>query len=367
MAWTGKLGQKFQLFGRQGTRNRPMSNEMGDHWSKNELDDELRRPTWMADDTDWQTPFGQDYDPNDLYSNLDMTPGFAGGAGEGASEAWQKGGDPPPGPGDLNICAAKGEGWTWDAETKTCLPPEDAPGEEDCPDGPNGEKFKKDAFGKCQPAGYLIGKYTGTFQEPTDPGMRDAPAWKGPDIPDVADFSYKPWEAPDEFKAPTMEEAQAAPGFQMRMEQGRKALEASAASKGMLRSGQTYTDLMDYGQRMGEMGYQDVYGRRAKEYDRSRRNLERDYGTGYDTARDIYGIGRENILGRYGLEFGEAQQQYEPRMAQWEMEARNYPARRTEKYNQAWTRFQDDERRWEAQQKKERDWATFASGGAQPG
>ena len=57
MAWTGKLGQKFPLFGRQGTRNRPMSTEMGDHWSKNELDDELRRPTWMDDDTDWQTPF----------------------------------------------------------------------------------------------------------------------------------------------------------------------------------------------------------------------------------------------------------------------------------------------------------------------
>jgi hypothetical protein len=320
-------------------RNRPFSTEMGDQFSKTEMDNLLRRPTYLDDDADWQTPFGQDYDPNDLYGNLDYTPPFAGGAGEGASDVWQRAGKGNPNQGSLdNRC---GTGKIWDELTQTCIPDPNASTTETTTDPTYDDPF------------------TGTFTAPTERPWPTAPQWRGPDIPDVGDFDYEAWQAPDEFKAPTMEEARAAPGFQMRMEEGRKALEASAAAKGVLRSGKTYTDLMNYGQRMGEMGYQDVYGRRAREYDRMRRNLERDYQTGYGRAKDIYNVGRENVLGRYGLELGEEERRYRPEFQQWALEAGNIPTARTQDYNRAWDRFRADEDRFERQQAKENAWKRY--------
>ena len=326
------FARQFSPF--SSSQQRGASREMGDHWSKNELDDKLRRPTYLDDDSDWQTPFGQDYDPNDLYSNLDVTPGFAGGAGEGASNKWQYGGKTPPdqpGLAEVNGCE---EGSSKDPETGECVPDESTDPTYDA-------------------------AFTGKFTAPTERPWPTAPEWRGPDIPDVGDFGYEEWQAPDKFKAPTMEEAQAAPGFKMRMDQGRKALEASAAAKGVLRSGKTYTDLMDYGQQMGEMGYEDVYRRRSGEYDRSRRNLERDYQTGYGRERDIYNIGRENVLGRYASEFAEEQSRYEPRAKQWAMEAGNIPSARTQDYNREGDRFRADEARFERQQAKENAWKRY--------
>ena len=326
-------------------RNRPFSGEMGDQFSKTEMDNLLRRPTYLDDDADWQTPFGQDYDPNDLYGNLDYTPPFAGGAGEGASDVWQRAGDPLARrkSEEQSLNDRCGDGKIWDDVTKTCIPDPNA-------SDVGGGETKKPTYAD---------PFTGTFTAPTERPWPTAPEWRGPDIPDVGDFDYEAWQAPDEFKAPTMEEAQAAPGFKMRMDQGRKALEASAAAKGVLRSGKTYTDLMNYGQQMGEMGYEDVYRRRSGEYDRSRRNLERDYQTGYGRATDIYNVGRENVLGRYGLELGEEQRRYRPKEEQWAMEAGNIPTARTQDYNRAWDRFRADEDRFERQQAKENAWKRY--------
>jgi len=353
------FARQFSPF--SSSQQRGASREMGDHWSKNELDDKLRRPTWLDDDADWQTPFGQDYDPNDLYGNLDFTPEFAGGAGKGASDAWQRPGasgkDDKKRTTSLNArCGADGSGRVWSDKDQKCVDPAEVNG---CEEGSSPDP----ETGECVPDESTDPTYddpfTGTFTAPTERPWPTAPEWRGPDIPDVGDFGYEEWQAPDKFKAPTMEEAQAAPGFKMRMDQGRKALEASAAAKGVLRSGKTYTDLMDYGQQMGEMGYEDVYRRRSGEYDRSRRNLERDYQTGYGRERDIYNIGRENVLGRYASELGEEQRRYRPKEQQWAMEAGNIPTARTQDYNRAWDRFRADEDRFERQQAKENAWKRY--------
>jgi len=187
------------------------------------------------------------------------------------------------------------------------------------------------------------------------------PEYRGPDRPDFGTFEYDAWQAPDEFRAPTMEEARAAPGFQMRMEQGRKALEASAAAKGMSRSGQTYTDLMDYGQRMGELGYQDVYGRRLGEHRQRRGELERDYQTGYGTARDIYGIGRQNLADLYGYERQEARDRWAPQFAQWQ-KRQDYDQRRDElDYSRKWDEYKTAGRRAEMGDAKRRAWTRFGA------
>ena len=97
----------------------------------------------------------------------------------------------------------------------------------------------------------------------------------------VEDFSY------GQFVAPTAAEAAQDPGYQFRLEEGQRALQQSAAAKGMLRTGNTWKDLQRYGQGMATAEYDKVYGRRMGEHQ-----------LGYGQALS------ENQL-RYGRRFGE--------------------------------------------------------------
>ena len=319
-------------------RNRPFSTEMGDQFNQTEMNNQLRRPTWLDDDADWQNPFGQDYDPNDLYGNLDMTPGFTGGAGEGASNVWQD----------------------YDPEYT---------GTNGGNNGNNGGEEEEDN-GITDDEIYPTFDKSWSDYDPsalgTETAYPDSPQYQGPDRPDVDDFQYDAWQAPDAFKAPTMQEAQAAPGFQMMMDQGRKALEASAAAKGMSRSGQQHADLMDYGQKMGARGYQDVYQRRAGEHQQRGRELERDYKTGYGAARDMYDVGRENQLGAYGLERQESRDQFAPKMAQYGMDRRSAQQDREFQRKKAWQEYRIDEDRFDRDDARKRAWAYSQAHGTPP-
>ena len=64
-----------------------------------------------------------------------------------------------------------------------------------------------------------------------------------------------------DFAAPTAQEAQVDPGYQFRVAEGERALQNAAAAKGMLRTGNTWKDLMQYGQNMASSEYDKVYGR----------------------------------------------------------------------------------------------------------
>ena len=384
--------------------NRPMSTEMDDHWSRAELD-ELIHPSQhlysvdpetgeRTSPQDWTNPWGETTDLAYPYDNLPFTPP-GGGTGtrgplydQAITEHIRATGDnfcgdnyirqanPLTGVMECVIDPNKGEtkdpikgcpeGMKEDAvgncmkihivdkcpagqhrdDSGTCVP--DAPGTSTTTD-PTAESY--DAF---------TGQWgKGEWGKPGWDPFLDVPEYQGPDRPDFGTFEYDAWQAPDEFRAPTMEEARAAPGFQMRMEQGRKALEASAAAKGMSRSGQTYTDLMDYGQRMGELGYQDVYGRRLGEHRQRRGELERDYQTGYGTARDIYGIGRQNLADLYGYERQEARDRWAPQFAQWQ-KRQDYDQRRDElDYSRKWDEYKTAGRRAEMGDAKKRAWTRF--------
>lgn len=60
---------------------------------------------------------------------------------------------------------------------------------------------------------------------------------------------------------PTYEQAQSDPGYQFAFDEGQRALEQSAAARGLLRTGGTLQDLVDYGQGMGAQQYQNVWNR----------------------------------------------------------------------------------------------------------
>ena len=382
--------------------NRPISTEMDDHWSRAELDELLHPPQHLysvdpetderTSPQDWTNPWGETTDLAYPYDNLPFTP--PGGTGQqgplydqAITEHLRATGTEDdfcganyerkmnPETGRMECMLKEGAGETTPSHQPcpaglvreypnnsvgtqgNCIKPGETgpgPGPGPGPDGPTAPTAESwDAF---------TGRWGEGEWDPDDwTDYRDVPEYRGPDRPDFGTFEYDAWQAPDEFRAPTMEEAQAAPGFQMRMEQGRKALEASAAAKGMSRSGQTYTDLMDYGQRMGELGYQDVYGRRLGEHRQRRGELERDYQTGYGTARDIYGIGRQNLADLYGYERQEARDRWAPQFAQWQ-KRQDYDQRRDElDYSRKWDEYKTAGRRAEMGDAKRRAWTRFGA------
>ena len=167
-------------------------------------------------------------------------------------------------------------------------------------------------------------------------GMVDAVGsfdWTKP--PDAQDYSYEqfteqysspqftpegrfvaPNEALDfrEFRAPTEEEAISSPGYQFRLAEGQRALENAAAAKGMLRTGNTWKDLLRYGQGAATSEYDKTYGRRRAEHDlayqQARQQNQDQYGRALNEQRlafqqgaTTYGLNRQRDLDMYDRSF----------------------------------------------------------------
>jgi hypothetical protein len=95
----------------------------------------------------------------------------------------------------------------------------------------------------------------------------------GPSLGARPVFKFGPvpqFNAP-QFNAPTMEQALNEPGYQFRLGAGSDALERSAAARGVLRTGGTLKDLVEYGQNFGAQEYGNVFNRALQGYDRKYR------------------------------------------------------------------------------------------------
>jgi hypothetical protein len=136
----------------------------------------------------------------------------------------------------------------------------------------------------------------------TPPAALDIPSWKEP-----AAFTYA------DFERPTLEQARQEPGFAFAMEQGSKALENSAASKGLLRTGGTAKELIGFGQKLGEQNYGNVFNRESDVYKLNRDNAADIYTTKYGAAKDAYKYGVEELKGEYDSLYETAQDDYDAR------------------------------------------------------
>ena len=77
-----------------------------------------------------------------------------------------------------------------------------------------------------------------------------------------------PGFTPPAFTVPTLQSALQEPGFQFRLQGGQDALQRSAAARGVLRTGGTLKDFIDYGQNFASAEYSNVFNRALQEYDR---------------------------------------------------------------------------------------------------
>lgn len=175
--------------------------------------------------------------------------------------------------------------------------------------GGNGGGGANNGQGLFNPA--LYAPFTGTPPTYVPPTLPNAPQWKTPPA-----FSYA------DFQAPTLQEAQNQPGYQFGVQQGEQALQQSRAAQGLLRTGGTLKDILNYGQQAATQNYGNV--------------LNQDEG--------IYNTNRAGALSTYNTNY---QTQYvDPYNAQilpWQTQAANAQHVADQSYNNAWNQYTNSE------------------------
>lgn len=107
----------------------------------------------------------------------------------------------------------------------------------------------------------------GQFKTPDVPG-KPGGGGVGPMARPGFNFGPTPEFTYNEFTPPSFDEAFNEPGFQFRLRSGSDALERSAAARGVLRTGGTLKDILEYGQNFGAAEYQNAFNRALSTYDR---------------------------------------------------------------------------------------------------
>jgi hypothetical protein len=165
------------------------------------------------------------------------------------------------------------------------------------------------------------------------------PAYEG-----ATPFARPEYTAAQPFTPLTVEEMNADPGYQFRMQQGQQALERSGAAKGVTNTGGNLRDILDYGQQAGSQEYGAAYGRKLNDYTTNEQNRFNTYQTNYANAMGAYNQNEANRAGAfdrnvgnaasaYGMNAENAYRQYTTNTAGQNMANQEAEARRSGAYN----------------------------------
>jgi len=108
------------------------------------------------------------------------------------------------------------------------------------------------------------------------------PQFNAPIFDAPAPFSYK------DFVAPTLAEAQNAPGYQFGASEGEKALGGSQAAAGVYRTGGALKDLYAWANKFATQNYGNVFNQDSQVYSTNRSNAAQNYATNYGVSRDVF-------------------------------------------------------------------------------
>jgi hypothetical protein len=148
-----------------------------------------------------------------------------------------------------------------------------------------------------------------------NPPTFNAPAYTPPPAFSYGDFT-SPVDKPGafsyaDFTAPTAEDVYKDPSYQLRFQQGQNAIENSASARGVLGTGGTIKDFINYGQNFASQEYGNVYGRQQQDYLTNLGNAYNTYKTNYQTqyadpyneAMQTYGANRANAIANYNTNY----------------------------------------------------------------
>jgi len=110
------------------------------------------------------------------------------------------------------------------------------------------------------------------------------------------------WQAPS-FKAPTGDDLLKDPGYQFRLDEGSKALQASRAAQGVLNGGGTLKDVLDWGQKAASQEYGNMFDRSLSAFDRNYRSSFDQYGSGFNKWLQDYNIFRNQQNDTFNKQF----------------------------------------------------------------
>lgn len=115
-----------------------------------------------------------------------------------------------------------------------------------------------------------------------------APTYQPVQLPNAPQFQTPTYKAPpafsyQDFAAPTLQEAQNQPGYQFGLQQGEQALQQSRAAQGLLRTGGTLKDILDYGRNAATQNYSNVLNQNLGVYNTNRQGAVQAYNTNYQT------------------------------------------------------------------------------------
>lgn len=162
--------------------------------------------------------------------------------------------------------------------------------------------------------GDLTKPWGGTFTPPTPSALPSAPG-----------FTPVPFKQAPAFQAPTLADAQNEPGFAFQLSEGSKALEHSAAAKGILNTGGTLKDIARWSQGLADTTYGNVYNRALNSYQ-----------TNYQTQfADPWRIQEQSALDAFN-----------PQFSAWQTNAASTQRANELGYNNAWDRYSFDYNAW---------------------
>jgi hypothetical protein len=153
-------------------------------------------------------------------------------------------------------------------------------------------------------------KYAADTQERMyDKGVALQEPWRQAGIGALSQLSAGTGAGGDFMRDFSAADFQQDPGYQFRMQQGQRALEASAAARGGLLSGGTGKNLVDYGQNFASNEYSNAYNRFNADRDRRFGRLSQLAGIGQVTSRDVANQGNDaaSRIGEYSTQIGNAQ------------------------------------------------------------
>lgn len=153
-------------------------------------------------------------------------------------------------------------------------------------------------------------------------GYRNWPSYQQPGFVDPGTFDPGPQFTYKDFVSPSADSMLQEPGFQFRLDQGRKALESSAAGKGILRSGGTLKDILGYGQNFASQEYGNVWNRALNEYDTNRTNALDQWQAQYGQRKDKFGFGADRANNMNAFNVNNAQFGFNANQRQAELDAR---------------------------------------------
>lgn len=177
--------------------------------------------------------------------------------------------------------------------------------------------------GREEAGGSLTAPYTGVFTPPTPQGIPGAPTFQPPAYEKPPAFSY------GEFKAPTVGDMLAEPGYQFRESRGLGAIKNWLAHQGTYNSGATPKALSDYAQDYASGEYQNVFNRAADAH-----------RLGYGEAASTYALNAEQQYRQpYEIAYRSALDTFAPQMTEWSTRAAANQRGDEMNYANAWQRY----------------------------